>query len=170
MKVVKGNLIELAKEGEFDVIAHGCNCFCSQKSGLAPQMVENFYTDKFPVECDLSRKGDINKLGTIDSMTYVMMGPDRIVKVHKFELTVVNAYTQFYNRTIAPDKTAVLVDYMALGLCMRKMNHKFKGKRIGLPKIGAGLAGGDWMKISQIIEREFTDCEVTIVEYDKTVA
>ena len=27
MKTIKGNLITMAKEGKFDVIVHGCNCY-----------------------------------------------------------------------------------------------------------------------------------------------
>ena len=42
---IKGDLIELAKAGEFDVIAHGCNCFNAQKSGIARQMAEEFQTN-----------------------------------------------------------------------------------------------------------------------------
>jgi len=38
---------------------------------------------------------------------------------------------------------------------------------IGLPKIGAGLAGGDWNRIKEIIKTELTDCKVTVVIYDK---
>lgn len=55
------------------------------------------------------------------------------------------------------------IDYEALTLCMRKMNITFRGKRIGLPKIGAGLAGGDWNKIKNIIKTELKDCKVTVV-------
>jgi O-acetyl-ADP-ribose deacetylase (regulator of RNase III) len=50
---------------------------------------------------------------------------------------------------------------------MRKINHRFKGKHIGLPKIGAGLAGGDWDRIKKIIQSELTDCIVTVVIYKK---
>ena len=49
---------------------------------------------------------------------------------------------------------------------MRKMNHVFKGKHIGLPQIGAGLAGGDWNRIKNIIQTELTDCKVTVVIYN----
>jgi O-acetyl-ADP-ribose deacetylase (regulator of RNase III) len=76
---------------------------------------------------------------------------------------VLNAYTQYkYGRNHA-DGDAVPVDYDAITLCMRKINHNFKGMHIGLPMIGAGLAGGDWEKIKQIIKRELKDCIVTIV-------
>ena len=44
-------------------------------------------------------------------------------------------------------------------------NDHFVGMRIGLPKIGFGLAGGDWQRISLIIEEELGTQDVTIVEY-----
>ena len=34
-KEIEGNLISLALAGNFDVIAHGCNCFCTMQSGIA---------------------------------------------------------------------------------------------------------------------------------------
>ena len=37
---VDGDLIKLAKQGRFDVIVHGCNCFCQMGAGIAPQMAE----------------------------------------------------------------------------------------------------------------------------------
>jgi O-acetyl-ADP-ribose deacetylase (regulator of RNase III) len=40
----------------------------------------------------------------------------------------------------------------------------FSGERIGLPKIGAGLAGGDWSVILAIISEELASEDVTIVE------
>jgi O-acetyl-ADP-ribose deacetylase (regulator of RNase III) len=48
---------------------------------------------------------------------------------------------------------------------MRKLNSEFAGKHIGMPKIGAGLAGGNWNRIETIIETELRDCKVTIVNY-----
>ena len=35
MKVVKGNIFDLAEQGEFDVVVHGCNCFCTMGKGIA---------------------------------------------------------------------------------------------------------------------------------------
>ena len=58
---VEGNLITMALEGCFDVIAQGNNCFCTQGAGIAPQMVEAFGTDTFPLE-RLRYRGNINKL------------------------------------------------------------------------------------------------------------
>ena len=59
------------------------------------------------------------------------------------ELVVVNSYTQYNYGKNHTDGVSKPLDYEALTMCMRKINHTFKGKRIGLPQIGAGLAGGD---------------------------
>jgi O-acetyl-ADP-ribose deacetylase (regulator of RNase III) len=50
---------------------------------------------------------------------------------------------------------------------MKKINYKFKGKHIGLPLIGCGLAGGDVTIVKKIIQEELKDCTVTIVNYKK---
>jgi O-acetyl-ADP-ribose deacetylase (regulator of RNase III)/nucleoside 2-deoxyribosyltransferase len=146
---ITGDLIELAKAGRFDVIAHGCNCFCTMGRGLAPKMAKEFGCDKFKHE-QAGWKGDINKLGTIE-----------FEFIRNLNLTVVNCYTQYHwSATEAP------FDYDAFAMCMRKMDKIFKGTRIGLPKIGTGLAGGNWDKIKKIIQEELTSCQVTIVVFD----
>ena len=145
---VYGDLIENAKNGLYDVIAHGCNCFCRMKRGIAPQMDEAFNCGNFALE-DTRYLGDINKLGQID-----------YIKLELIDLTVVNAYTQYEWSTETKP-----FDYDAFTLCMRKMNHIFKGKHIGLPQIGSHLAGGDWNLIRQIIIKELKDCKITIVIY-----
>jgi O-acetyl-ADP-ribose deacetylase (regulator of RNase III) len=147
---VEGDLIKLAKEGKFDVIVHGCNCLSTMGAGIAPQMAKAFGCDKFEME---TWGPTIKKLGNIDYVTFVD------------GLTVVNAYTQYnYGRNHA-DGDSNPFDYVAFTLCMRKMNHIFKGKHIGMPKIGAGLAGGDWDMIQSIIMNELEDCNVTVVIY-----
>ena len=152
---IDGDLIELAKQFYFDVIAHGCNCHSTMGAGIAPQMAKAFGCDRFVME----RIGsDVNKLGNIDYQT---------INVNENELAVVNAYTQFnYGRNHA-DGDAKPLSYEALTLCMKKINVLFAGKHIGLPKIGAGLAGGDWERIKFIIQRELVDCQVTVVNYKK---
>jgi O-acetyl-ADP-ribose deacetylase (regulator of RNase III) len=164
---VDGDLITLAREGKFDVIAHGCNCHSTMGAGIAPQMVKAFGCDQFVME----RIGsDVNKLGNIDYQQFILtkLTADSIKNGNfKPELTVVNAYTQFnYGRNHA-DGDSKPLSYEALTLCMKKINILFAGKHIGLPKIGAGLAGGDWEKIKGIIQRELVDCKVTIVNYKK---
>lgn len=160
---VEGDLIQLAKDANFDVIAHGCNCFCKQKSGIAFQMAKWFGTDE-PMKFNRERKeyrGDINKLGNIESYSYFMK-PN-----YKARLDVVNCYSQYRYGTNHPDGQRNPIDYQALQLCLRKINYTFKGKKIGLPKIGCGLAGGDWSVVKELIMAELTDCDVTVVIYNK---
>jgi hypothetical protein len=57
------------------------------------------------------------------------------------------------------------VDYEALRLSIRMMKEKFSGKTFGLPKLGAGLAGGTWGIIEKIIEEEMIGEYVTIVNW-----
>lgn len=172
-KEVNGNLITLALQGEFDVITHGTNCFCTQGAGIAPLMAKNFGTDKFKMESPEYR-GTINKLGTIDYEEQTFLdGP---------KLTVVNSYTQYGFGLIFDHPP---LDYEALTLCLRKINHTFKGKKIGIPQIGCGLAGGVWdvnelteseqvkfrqnhlYDVKTIIMRELKDCDVTAIVYKK---
>lgn len=165
-KEVEGDLIELALAGSFSVIAHGCNCFNIQGKGIALQMKKAFNTDTFKLEAPIY-KGDINKLGQIDYMNYELkmsgcFREDYVgVVTHDLgkHLIVVNAYTQY---GLGPN-----LDYEALRLCLRKINYIFKGMHIGLPQIGAGIAGGDWERIKTIIQQELKDCDITIVIYNK---
>ena len=196
MKYIDGDLIRLAKQGTFDVIAHGCNCFCTMGAGIAPQMAEAFGCDEFDMErienarfdedaeeyytIPTNNKGNINKLGNIDYEYQYLWFDHPMVKEpgvaiamtskspdqpNVKDLIVVNAYTQYmYGRNHADgDKSPV--DYAAIEMCMKKINHLFKGKHIGLPKIGSGLAGGDWNRIEKIIATSLKDCQVTIVNY-----
>lgn len=142
MKSVEGDLLKLAGQGHFDVIVHGCNCFCTMGAGIAKSI-----SDQFPAayEADLAtEKGSREKLGTYSSAE-VTVGDQQFV--------VVNAYTQFQWRG-----AGVKADYEAIREVFRSIRRDFAGKRIGYPMIGAGLAGGDWDTISEII------CEALVGE------
>jgi len=168
---VTGNLIKMALEGQFDVIVHGCNCHSVMGAGLAPQMAKVFGCDAFEME---QWGSTIEKLGNIDYQTFALTdaGPLNVyyfeINIEYPELTVVNAYTQYNYGKNHKDGSFRPADYEAITLCMRKMNSVFKGKHIGLPLIGAGLAGGDWEIIKNIIQTELSECDITIVHYDGT--
>jgi len=153
IRVIDGDLIALAQQGAFDVIAHGCNCFCRMKRGIAPQMAAAFGCDKFSLE-ENSHVGEIDKLGRIE---WNMV--DRIT----IPLIIVNMYTQYHWEN--PGTKGIPLEYGALYTCLIKLNHTFRGKRIGLPKIGCGLAGGDWRTVGAIIDITMKNCNVTVVNY-----
>lgn len=181
MKIIKGDLIKLALAGEFDVIVHGCNCFCTQKSGIAKQMVDTFRTDIYPMEenrnGDKHRIGDITKLGNIEFGFYKVINniPHKLDPLSSKEpfkpnLTVVNAYTQYYHLGNMPNTMEIPVDYNAIYLCFCKIAKQFKGKKIGIPKIGSGLARGNWEIIIGLIGTAFDRYgdinDLTVVEYE----
>ena len=163
---IEGDLIALAKQAHFDVIAHGCNCLSHMGAGIAPQMAKAFGADQFEME---GWGPTMDKLGCIDFDTFILVDGYAVLytiygNYNSYpELIVVNAYTQYhYGHKFGPP-----LDYEALTLCLRKMNHEFKGKHIGLPQIGCGLAGGDWERVKTIIQNELKDCDVTVVIYNK---
>jgi len=152
---VNGDLLEYAKMRQFDAIVHGCNCFCTMGAGIAKQIKEQFPE---AYEADLrTTKGDILKLG---SYTYR--------KARHYDFIIINGYTQFNYGKNHIDGVENPVDYEAIALVMRKIDYNFKGQTIGMPKIGAGLAGGDWGIIKPIIERELKNCNIVIVNYHNT--
>jgi O-acetyl-ADP-ribose deacetylase (regulator of RNase III) len=153
MKEIEGDLIKLAKEGHFDLIIQGCNCFCRMGSGLAKQVASDIPD---AVKSDnLTIPGDINKLGNFTVGIIYDYNNKPISKIF-------NCYTQY-----TFDASKKPLDYEALTLCLRKINYICKGQKIGVPLIGSGLAGGDWNIIKKIIEKELNNMEVTVVHFKK---
>ena len=153
MKIVKGDLLELARAGEFDIIVHGCNCFDTMGSGIARQIA-----DQYPMAAAADRvssPGDINKLGTF---TTASAG----------QFAIVNAYTQYdFNRN---GSRADVFEYTAVQLILEKLARRSPGSRYGFPMIGMGLAGGNPERIMAQLEwfsKKIAESggTVTIVEY-----
>lgn len=138
LKHTKGNLLDLAEAGEFDIVVQGCNCFNTMGGGIAREIRERYpevaYVDS------KTEKGDYNKLGNWTSEVVVR-------KNGMVEFDVVNAYTQ-YNMSQGID----VFEYVAFELILQKLIHVYGDKRIGLPYIGMGLAGGDRELILAAIE------------------
>lgn len=152
MNVIKGDLIRLAQNNYFDVIIHGCNCFCTMGAGIAKQIAKSFPE---AYRADLAtEKGDRSKLGSISVV--------RIMVNNSCPLTIINAYTQYsYSRH------GVDVDYNAIQQAFTTIKKEYgnMGFCFGFPMIGAGLAGGDWGIISNIIEKAMYKENMTLVKY-----
>ena len=149
MKVIQGDLIKSALAKTFDVIIHGCNCQCTMGGGIA-KIIKDVFPEAY--EADLKTpKGLKQKLGTISFATVLR---------NEHEITIVNGYTQYDHKG-----SGVLADYEAIRSVMRHVKDRFTGKKIGYPKIGAGLAGGDWNVISKIIDEELQGEDHTLVEF-----
>lgn len=175
IRYITGDLVGLTYFGQFDVIVQGCNCFCKMRSGIAKQIAQTFSKnvekDKETIPGDKSKLGTYNycKYNTSDYLTpeynmcYYDNHQNNVSVQYKLnhEYFVVNAYTQFdygYDGKLR-------FSYKAFETICKKLNEEFKGKSIGFPWIGCGLAGGDRGKVKEIIERNMQDCEITICDF-----
>ena len=154
LKHTKGNLLDLAEAGNFDIVVQGCNCFCVMGGGIAREIRER-YPMAAAMDMETTR-GDYTKLGNwtvgLNDLT------DR-------KFVIINAYTQ-YNMSQGTD----VFEYTAFQLILKKLEYIYPTARIGLPYIGMGLAGGDKDIIIPMIELfaeniARTGGSVTLVEF-----
>jgi O-acetyl-ADP-ribose deacetylase (regulator of RNase III) len=135
---VKGD-VTAAKE---DVIAHGVNCKSVMGSGVALALLK-----KWP----RVRKDYLKQKWVLGYVQYVPVEEDKYVA---------NCATQF--EYWPRDK--VHADYGAIEQCMKNLHGTCTWNKysLAMPKIGAGLAGGDWNRIEKIINDVFHDMEVKV--------
>lgn len=151
IKYVKGD----AFKAGCDVLIHGCNCFNNMGAGFALQVAE-YYPEAYRVDIGTNR-GDSKKLGTYT------MARCRDIFTDNHDVTIINAYTQFYPRMHPPP-----FDYEAFEKVLVSLKPMFDhpALTIGAPKIGAGLAGGDWDRIAAIIEKVYPHRDIIVFEYE----
>jgi O-acetyl-ADP-ribose deacetylase (regulator of RNase III) len=139
-----------------NVIAHGVNCRGAFGSGIAGQ-IRKRYPEVYDAYIDKYRSKKGWKLGDVQ---YVVV-TDHIIA---------NCATQDNYGT---DK--INVDYLAVKDCLMKLGQHCSDTNLSLalPRIGAGLAGGNWTTIKNIIENVFNklypkvDVTVYSLENDK---
>lgn len=147
IKTINGDLLELFKQHQFNAIAHGCNCFHVQGAGIAGQISKEF-PQATKADRTGSKYGDIKKLGSF-STALTPYG------------AILNLYTQY-----RPGKESETRLYDSIKKAFEAIN-ACKFGVIGIPKLGAGIAGGDWKHIAGIIEGVSKDIEIVVVEYEK---
>ena len=93
-------------------------------------------------------------------MPYRRLGMCDFIDARK-GITVANMIAQ--RRYSKPGKPAI--DYAALETCLRQVALRATCG-VHMPRIGTGLAGGDWAIIEPIIERTLCDCGVAVTVYN----
>ena len=157
LKRAKGNLIDMAEQGEFDVIVHGCNCLNTMGSGLALEL-RNRYPKVYEADTLATQqwKTPVAKLGNFSTYSTIGIGNPFVV---------VNAYTQLNYAPRGIDH----FEYESFSLILRKLE-ALGPVRFGFPYIGMGLAGGDETRIIKMLT-DFADRvtaaggSVTLVEF-----
>jgi O-acetyl-ADP-ribose deacetylase (regulator of RNase III) len=143
---LKGDLF--ATEG-LRAYAHGCNCAGAMGAGIAIEFKRRWprMFEEYEARCKDGRFG----LGDVFPWS-------------EGETTVYNLGTQAHWR-----KKAQLP---ALGKSLRKMVELAEHSgiaRIGLPRIGAGLGGLDWMRVKRILTDVGAETKVTLMVFEQFV-
>lgn len=171
MKELKGDLVEMAKRGDFDIIVHGCNCFNTMGAGIAKQIRENF-PESYEADCRTA-KGSALKLGSFSVARAVYLDVQladnlECINIHQSIFYIVNAYTQYGYGREAPrahfEPNAFItflesfknyVDLMYKSNMRKNEVGRFNDQpvklEIAFPRIGCGLGGGDWEHVQQIL-------------------
>lgn len=145
MKTIKGDLLQLFDQGQFNVIMHGCNCYNVMGAGIAKQIALKYPQAR--IIDSMTKKRDILKLGDFTVATIR-------------DQMIFNLYTQY---RLGPNfHNSHLRDALQK---VSKYLEKFDQVKIGLPMIGCGIGGGDWNYVQYTIQQTLKDYDVTIVEY-----
>lgn len=146
---IKGNLLDLFEAGEFDGIAHGCNCFHTMGAGIAQKIAE-----KYPEAAEADVAHHTYGLGVTGAYSEAKT-PDGIIY---------NLYTQY-----RPGKQHAGILMRNISDCFLLLNKNLPVKphrhHIGIPLIGAGIAGGKWAEIEPLINEATPKLLITVVEY-----
>lgn len=135
-------------KGKENVIAHGCNCVGGFGSGFAYVVAQ-----KYPKVKEMYLKRHRVKGWTL--------GDIQAVKVNDGPLKMIlNVATQYHYLPRNMDHVAYESLHEAF-IKIRDYCHK-NNLSLAIPKIGAGLAGGDWNRIEAILKDIFTTSDIFI--------
>lgn len=150
----EGCLVKALQGGEVNAIGHQANCFHTMNSGVA-KAIRLAIPGAYDADVTQTVKGDRSKMG--DFSIYQLREEDG----EPCGL-VYNLYGQYNYGYDAKGYT----DYEALASAMIKMRDDLRTgnnlTKVGFPKIGAGLGGGDWQTIEDIIVKVFAGFEVVV--------
>lgn len=134
---------------ESGIIVHGCNSHGVMGSGIAWQIRQ-----KYPQAYEVYRAHCMNFRNNLSIRS--ILGDVVPCEINE-NLVIMNAITQ---EDFGREKK-LYVDYSAIYTCFKKIlsltREKYPHLTINYPLIGAGLGGGDWAIISDIIDTSFSE-------------
>lgn len=158
-KEIEGDLIEMFKDGEFNAIAHGCNCFATMGAGIALTIGREFpeakiADSKFKIPNGKKRLGNLSytKIENINNnlvfnlYSQFMPGAD-------FRLSALKKSLKLMSQTIKREFPELELSEI----------------KIGFPLIGCGIGGGDWDEVKEVIKDTMGEFDVTVVHFTQLV-
>lgn len=147
LTTIKGDLLSATE----DAIGHGCNCRKTMGSGVAKALRAK-WPEVYAADYDFN---DLKGRDRIGSFSTVSVDGKQVY----------NIYTQvdYMPRNIDH------FEYVGFKIGLAKVFTDMKAhglKTLALPKIGAGLAGGDWTKIEAIIKEVSDAAAIDVTVYE----
>ena len=149
---VTGNVCEASQKA----MAHGCNAQGQMGKGVAKAV-----RDKWP---------NVYEIYNLRYRTFGLNVGEIIPVLTPDGKLILNCITQDRCRKTgdASNPDAVFVDYDAILKVFETINDKvidWDVTEVAMPRIGAGLGGGDWAIISKIIEDTSTNYQPVVYDY-----
>jgi O-acetyl-ADP-ribose deacetylase (regulator of RNase III) len=146
VKYKKGDVLK----AEEDIIAHGVNCMGGFGSGVAGQIAKLYPRAKQYYFLKFNNKGWLP--GEVE---FISQYDDKIIA---------NCATQGHYLP----RGVCHADYSAIEYAMNQVKKYAQDHKLSIaaPKIGAGLAGGDWNIIEPILNKVFQDYDIAIYELE----
>jgi O-acetyl-ADP-ribose deacetylase (regulator of RNase III) len=138
---------------ELKIIAHGVNCQNTMGSGVAKALFTKWPEVKARYHRYFCRTGEPEDF----------LGDISTAKID--DMIVLNMHTQL-NFGYDGKK---YVNYAAVSKCFATAADLYRGQTIAIPKIGCGLAGGNWTFMEQLINDAVSDrIEIWVYEMNTT--
>lgn len=147
---VRGNILNVTR----GIIVHGCNATAGEVSGLAAQVFAAY------PEAQVAH----NNLAMSERFASLVLGKISVFSPNA-GLYIVNAITQSApgGGSLSYDAMIKCFDKVKLLAADYAESQRYNGNLpIVLPRIGAGIAGGNWNIIRTIIEEVFVDNSVIL--------
>lgn len=146
IKYITGDILD----SDETVVAHGVNCRGGFGSGFAGQIAQRYVNTKTKYFEKYANEG-------------WMLGDIQETKDRWDGRIIVNCATQTNYGTVYDGP---YVSYEAIRRVVQRLIVLYP-KGFAMPKIGCGLAGGNWDIVSKIIEQESGSIEIRVYELDK---
>lgn len=148
---IEGDLLDLFDQGEFEVIAHGCNCKIAMGGGIAAQIKQRYPEMHFAdVYYDLPTGYD--RLGNINTNA---------------DGSIYNLYTQV---EAGANASLIAVEMCLLKLAKELPQTSLVPFKVGLPLIGCGIGGLEWEDVYLLIRKYLYAFDVTVVHWNKLIS
>ena len=155
IKYIKGDATEPIIIGDkYSVICHCCNALGAWGKGFVVPLGQKYPIAREKYLKFIKMTKEENRLGSVSFAKVT----DNII--------VANIIGQY---NIYPKEGKIPLDYEALEKGFRSVIEMFQTNNIPftvhMPKIGCGLAGGDWNRVEEIIKNTFISSNIEVYVY-----